>query len=247
MRKLEVLRNVKVFCFEKIKARTATAALPSISTTISSSSTRWVRRLHRQRNYRERNLIFNRMVQAGVNINDNSGSQDSNDNVSSTTSTTTQRNTSSTTNSQLQDDDQNIRSRSKAVCKLNCTYCESRVCLRGMKAMLLADTRVELYSTDVPPLSVQLVGEDYLTQNCHCKIRDVACLTCGNVLGYHITQPCQQCMDACNNGHLWMFHTEEVTSEERLDFNGNTVLLWTHLSQAEGVENMNAGEDEYEN
>ncbi|RIB25510.1 FAM72 protein [Gigaspora rosea] len=163
------------------------------------------------------------MVQAGVNnSNDSSNSQETNDNVSSTTSTTTSTTTSATThrNTQLQDNDPNIRSRSKAVCKLNCTYCDSRVCVRGMKAMLLADTRVELYSTDVPPLSVQLVGEDYLTQNCHCKIRDVACLTCGNVLGYHITQPCQQCMDACNNGHLWMFHTEEVTSEERLDFNG---------------------------
>ncbi|KAF0455692.1 pre-mRNA-splicing factor ATP-dependent RNA helicase [Gigaspora margarita] len=191
------------------------------------------------------------MVQAGVNnSNDSSNNQETNDNVSSTTSTTTSTTTSATTqrNTQLQDNDPNIRSRSKAVCKLNCTYCDSRVCVRGMKAMLLADTRVELYSTDVPPLSVQLVGEDYLTQNCHCKIRDVACLTCGNVLGYHITQPCQQCMDACNNGHLWMFHTEEVTSEERLDFNGNTVLLWTHLSKAEDdVAIVNVEEDEYEN
>ncbi|CAG8560759.1 3001_t:CDS:2, partial [Scutellospora calospora] len=212
----------------------ATAVLPSpISTSISSSSsTRWVRRLHHiQRNYRERNLLFNRMVQAGVNSsNDSSGSQDTNENNTSIISTTTQINssTSSTTNSQLQDDEQSIRTRSKAVCKLNCTYCESR-------AMLLADTRVELYSTDVPPLSVQLVGEDYLTQNCHCKIRDVACLTCGNVLGYHITQPCQQCMDACNNGHLWMFHTEEVTSEERLDFNAE-----------DDVEIVDTVEDEYE-
>ncbi|CAG8486851.1 2462_t:CDS:2 [Dentiscutata heterogama] len=135
------------------------------------------------------------MVQAGVNSsNDSSSSQDTNDNVSSTTSTTTQRNTP------FQDNEQNIRSRSKAVCKLNCTYCNSRVCVRGMKAMLLADTRVELYSTDVPPLS-------------------------GNVLGYHITQPCQQCMDACNNGHLWMFHTEEVTSEERQDFNAGSFYV----------------------
>jgi len=112
--------------------------------------------------------------------------------------------------------------------------------------MLLADTRIELYSTDVPPLSVQLVGEDYMTQNCQCKIRDVACLTCGNVLGYHITQPCQQCMEACNNGHLWMFHTEAVTSEERLDPEGKKILLWAHLPRAEkDIETVNT-EDEYE-
>ncbi|CAG8549684.1 1931_t:CDS:2 [Paraglomus brasilianum] len=123
--------------------------------------------------------------------------------------------------------------RSKTVCKLSCKHCETGVCVRGMKAMLLADIRIELYSTDVPPLSVQLVGDDYMTQNCHCKIRDVACLTCGNVLGYHITQPCQTCMEACNNGHFWMFHTDGVNSEERLDADGQRILLWAHLPRAE--------------
>lgn len=49
-------------------------------------------------------------------------------------------------------------------------------------------------------------------------------LISGNVLGYHITQPCQQCMESCNNGHLWMFHTEAVTSEERLDPEG--MFFW---------------------
>lgn len=52
-------------------------------------------------------------------------------------------------------------------------------------------------------------------------------LISGNVLGYHITQPCQQCMEACNNGHLWMFHTEAVTSEERLDPEG--MFVWWFL------------------
>ncbi|KAG5458115.1 MAG: hypothetical protein BJ554DRAFT_1727 [Olpidium bornovanus] len=42
--------------------------------------------------------------------------------------------------------------RSKAVCKLTCVACEATVCSRGMKAILLADTRVELYSTDTPPI-----------------------------------------------------------------------------------------------
>ena len=41
--------------------------------------------------------------------------------------------------------------RSKAVCQLNCRYCSQDVCKRGMKAILLADMAVELYSTDVPP------------------------------------------------------------------------------------------------
>jgi len=163
---------------------------------------------------------------------------------------TTLSTSSSSSNTQSQDDDdlQSIHHhfRSKTVCKLNCAHCDNSVCVRGMKAMLLADTRIELYSTDVPPLSVQLVGEDYMTQNCQCKIRDVACLTCGNVLGYHITQPCQQCMEACNNGHLWMFHTEAVTSEERLDPEGKKILLWAHLPRAEKDIEIISAEDEYE-
>ena len=39
----------------------------------------------------------------------------------------------------------------KTVVKLECKYCERRICARGMRALLLADTKVELYSTDLPP------------------------------------------------------------------------------------------------
>ncbi len=35
------------------------------------------------------------------------------------------------------------------------------------------------------------------------------------MIGYHVTQPCQPCMDACNNGHFWMFHVDHVVSTDR--------------------------------
>lgn len=44
----------------------------------------------------------------------------------------------------------------KTVVKLECKYCERCVCARGMRALLLADTKVELFSTDLPP-------EEYVT------------------------------------------------------------------------------------
>jgi hypothetical protein len=66
--------------------------------------------------------------------------------------------------------------RSKVVCVLDCKHCDMEVCRRGMKAILLADMNVELFSTDAPPYGVQLVNEDYRTRNCFCRIRDVACL-----------------------------------------------------------------------
>ncbi|KAJ1559879.1 Protein fam72a, partial [Nowakowskiella sp. JEL0078] len=123
--------------------------------------------------------------------------------------------------------------RSKIVCQLACKYCRTPVCQRGMKAILLADTNVELYSTDSPPAGVQLVNEDYITRNCQCRIRDVACLGCGNVVGYHVTQPCETCLEACNNGHFWMFHVDQVGSSERMDVNGSRTLLWAHLPRAD--------------
>ena len=48
---------------------------------------------------------------------------------------------------------------------------------------------MQLFSTDSIPNGVQLVNDDYMTKNCHCKIKDIACLGCGNVVGYHVTQP----------------------------------------------------------
>jgi hypothetical protein len=36
--------------------------------------------------------------------------------------------------------------RSKAVCKLECSFCDRTICSRGMKAILLADTSVLLFN-----------------------------------------------------------------------------------------------------
>ncbi|KAJ1560684.1 Protein fam72a, partial [Cladochytrium tenue] len=107
--------------------------------------------------------------------------------------------------------------RSKAVCELWCLHCDSVLCKRGMKAILLGNTKVELFSTDAPPVGVQLVFGDYTTRNCRCRIRDSACLTCGNTTGYHVTQPCAECLKSCNNGHFWMFLADAVTCRERLE------------------------------
>ncbi|PVZ99451.1 hypothetical protein BB558_004501 [Smittium angustum] len=97
-------------------------------------------------------------------------------------------------------------------------------------AILLADSRIELFSTDMPPMSrVQLIGPDYTTRSCRCKIRNIACLGCGNEIGYHITRPCLECLKACNNGHFWMFLMESVNAYEQKDTAGNSVLFLANL------------------
>jgi hypothetical protein len=132
--------------------------------------------------------------------------------------------------------------RYKVVCQLNCRHCTRYLCSRAMKAILLADAKVELYSTDLPPLGdVEFVNTDYVTENCKCRIHDVACLgwyvfvklnSSGNIVGYHVTQPCERCLDSCNNGHFWMFQTEGVVSEDRTD-SSDKPLLWAFLAPAD--------------
>ncbi len=49
-------------------------------------------------------------------------------------------------------------------------------------------------------------------------------------MGYHVSQPCDKCLDARNNGHFWMFYSEGVISKERKDFDGKTPLFWISLT-----------------
>ncbi|KXS15868.1 hypothetical protein M427DRAFT_496356 [Gonapodya prolifera JEL478] len=124
--------------------------------------------------------------------------------------------------------------RSKPVVELECSHCTSRVCGRGMRAILLGDTRVELFSTDLPPpKSVALVEKDYRTRSCRCRIRDVACLVCGCVVGYHVTRPCERCLGACNNGHYWMFLSEAVRARDRLHPTSHSPMTWAALPAAD--------------
>ena len=69
----------------------------------------------------------------------------------------------------------NTSLRNKIVYKLTCTYCKIPVCNRAMRAILLADTKIELYSTDIPPKLLVTMDEDRMTSGCNCRIRDTVC------------------------------------------------------------------------
>ena len=38
----------------------------------------------------------------------------------------------------------------------------------------------------------------------------------GQVAGYHVTQPCSDCLKDQNNGHFWMFYSSAVIHYKRL-------------------------------
>ncbi|CAO3592789.1 unnamed protein product [Absidia cylindrospora] len=121
----------------------------------------------------------------------------------------------------------------KLVYKLSCRHCQHIVCARGMKAILLADVKIELYSTDTPSSLIHLMDKDYSTRTCQCRIRDVACMECGNIIGYHVVSPCKQCLTACNNGHFWMFHSDACQPIERKDASGKEFMVWSNLPRAD--------------
>ena len=98
-----------------------------------------------------------------------------------------------------------------------------------MRAVLLANTRVELISTDSPPMGAALTDRDRCALSCMCRVRDAACLTCGTVCGYHVINPCTTCIESCNNGHLWMFLQEMIYTQER--FKNSVPLKWASISK----------------
>ncbi|XP_019808133.2 protein FAM72A isoform X4 [Tursiops truncatus] len=81
--------------------------------------------------------------------------------------------------------------------------------------------------------AVDFIGRCYFTEICKCKLKDIACLKCGNIVGYHVIVPCCSCLLSCNNGHFWMFHSQAVYGINRLDSTGVNFLLWGNLPEVE--------------
>ncbi|XP_016830500.1 protein FAM72A isoform X2 [Cricetulus griseus] len=115
----------------------------------------------------------------------------------------------------------NCTFKDRCVSILCCKFCKQVLSCRGMKAVLLADTDIDLYSTDIPPTdTVDFIGRCYFTGICKCKLKDIACLKCS-------------CLLSCNNGHFWMFHSQAVYGINRLDSTGVNFLLWGNLPETE--------------
>lgn len=115
---------------------------------------------------------------------------------------------------------------------LDCTFCSNSVCERGMKCFLIADEKIELYSTDqVDRNLVDLTDEKFRTEKCKCQIQNMACLQCGNVVGYHVSMPCRPCLQAQNNGHYWMFYRSAIIPCPRLNIEGTDTMVWGDLLQ----------------
>ncbi|KAI9487857.1 MAG: FAM72 protein-domain-containing protein [Benjaminiella poitrasii] len=105
-----------------------------------------------------------------------------------------------------------------------------------LNATLLSDRSVELYSTDLFPSTIGFVNGDYSAAFCSCRVRDIACTNCGNIVGYHVNVPCKSCLGQPNNGHFWMFRNEDIKAQTiflRFGQEGEELpLLWGFVREA---------------
>jgi hypothetical protein len=100
-------------------------------------------------------------------------------------------------------------------CGLRCLSCSTTLTRRACKSVLLSDHRISLYSTSHPTRNVRPVGRSYVTHACECMVNDISCASCKVVVGYHILRACRGCLEARNNGHLWMFDVSATIAGRR--------------------------------
>lgn len=93
---------------------------------------------------------------------------------------------------------------------VHCGECSALLTKYGLESSLLSDPRIHLISTNIISPAISPVYDPYMAKSCRCVVRDVGCLRCGKIVGYHIIQPCSICLRSKNNGHLWMFHSLNV-------------------------------------
>lgn len=93
---------------------------------------------------------------------------------------------------------------------LKCAECDTILSYFGYKSTLLSDSYINVYSTNFFSDKITCVYEAYTSKRCRCAIRDVACVCCGLIVGYHVEQPCRRCLEEENNGHMWMFSEEQI-------------------------------------
>ena len=119
------------------------------------------------------------------------------------------------------------------VLTLRCLECNSQLSASGYRSTLLSDDRVNVYSTNYLSEGVQCVYEPYTSMKCQCMVKDIACVCCGLVVGYHVEQPCERCLRDENNGHMWMF-SEKQTKVMREDRKSGVGMMVSTFERCRG-------------
>lgn len=99
------------------------------------------------------------------------------------------------------------------VYELCCHRCQSVLCSRGMKVLLVADLSHQLFSTDIPSDGIS-GGGNHPIETCACLAERSVCCQCGAEVGYHVLRPCAECSAQDHNSHYWLFSASGVSARE---------------------------------
>lgn len=97
--------------------------------------------------------------------------------------------------------------------KLYCVECNSKIVKGCSESVLLNNELIRMFSTNKIPKNISGVYKAYKSSRCDCIIKDNACNSCGNIVGYSVIQPCIDCLACKNNGNLTMFFYDSVTNK----------------------------------
>lgn len=101
---------------------------------------------------------------------------------------------------------------------LHCKACATVLCRRAMRVSLVSDESTTLLSTDFAPSATSAAACTRQIETCRCRVVDLFCYVCtrsrransranarARALGYHVVQPCEECLAADHNDHFFMF------------------------------------------
>ncbi|RVD90978.1 FAM72 domain containing protein [Tubulinosema ratisbonensis] len=76
---------------------------------------------------------------------------------------------------------------------LLCKECSILVAPKAYESVLLTNQTIPLFSTNEHCNNTREVYNQYTSAYCSCKVRDIACKNCGNIVGYNIYRLCKLC------------------------------------------------------
>lgn len=96
---------------------------------------------------------------------------------------------------------------------LSCIECDNPIAYYASLDLSVNNRDESLFSTREQCQNIAFVNEIYQSYSCQCKVQDIACDKCGNIVGYRIAQPCLKCYNGENNGNMIIFFPVSVKEE----------------------------------
>ncbi|KAI8054235.1 FAM72 protein-domain-containing protein [Syncephalis plumigaleata] len=136
--------------------------------------------------------------------------------------------------------------RRQLVLELHCRYCETLLTRHGDQTVLPDAPTHRLYISNVVPIGAAIYDTSLRHRRCGCIVQELTCQQCGNEVGWVLIVRCRRCerRAGSNAARRWIYPSEHVRSQARLNAERNDYLVWNRARTAQqGHGNESATED----